>query len=649
MTTTKEDLLEQYKNGGLAIQAATTEGDTTVVPVTSSEKRLTPGEFEQFKLDREFRFINDDTIRNLEKNTVDYTTEVGEWIMQNDDLVPGIHSRLKGLILGAEGLTVEPEDPDSEADNRLADYLEDVYNGRIDLFIDPEDVVDVILGDNMMNAVSVLRSVDLEHVEIESLDYVKDGISGEEIYIQESVSYDTFEIEDDGTVDVNEKSRSKEQALEIGEDVFDISLYRTSPIKSVANDIVNKAQMKRLKARKAEIASIGGIYISIHPPEYIAEADYTDPLEPDKHSYGDGNIPFLDYIMREEMKRAIQTLQNYQTATIMSVPDHWEVQTLDVPTMNETFDEMIRGYNEAIARRLLFPLDLLELQSGSELSRDTMFQTVINTIAGWQGDITRVFDEFAVQIADQHSISGNVEHSLPTVGIEDEKQILQMLKFAGLLGLSQSESRKLVNELEGVDLDPDADTGSSLPPAGGTVEQRENATQEVQDVTQQVQNPDGQTQRERVTASAYDYLAASFSEGDVVEHDGEIGVVLESHSGDFTLPTEEEETVSVDEGQTVYVVAMMSGGFDTFTESELTSGEFEEEDLPDELEAQEDPEVGFEPGEPEGWDRSSVLQAYAHLGGSFTSCVTEMSGEIGQPKSFCAALKDSVYGTELWR
>lgn len=62
----------------------------------------------------------------------------------------------------------------------------------------------------------------------------------------------------------------------------------------------------------------------------------------------------------------------------------------------------------------------------------------------------------------------------------------------------------------------------------------------------------------------------------------------------------------------------------------------------------DDPEVGFDEL-PEGWTRKSVLQAWASLGGTFRTCRADMVGEIRSPTRWCAALKDEVLRTELWR
>lgn len=64
----------------------------------------------------------------------------------------------------------------------------------------------------------------------------------------------------------------------------------------------------------------------------------------------------------------------------------------------------------------------------------------------------------------------------------------------------------------------------------------------------------------------------------------------------------------------------------------------------------DDPEVGFS-SDPEGWTRKSYLEAWASLGGRWTTCHARMTREFGsrRAKRWCAALKDEVLGTERWR
>lgn len=65
----------------------------------------------------------------------------------------------------------------------------------------------------------------------------------------------------------------------------------------------------------------------------------------------------------------------------------------------------------------------------------------------------------------------------------------------------------------------------------------------------------------------------------------------------------------------------------------------------------DDPGIGFDPGEPEGWDRMSYLQAWADLGATWRSCYADMSGEMSprQARRWCSALKDEIYRTTEWR
>lgn len=64
----------------------------------------------------------------------------------------------------------------------------------------------------------------------------------------------------------------------------------------------------------------------------------------------------------------------------------------------------------------------------------------------------------------------------------------------------------------------------------------------------------------------------------------------------------------------------------------------------------DDPHVGFD-SLPEGWNRKSVLQAWASLGGMWRTCFARMVRTMGPnfAKRWCAALKDEVLRTEEWR
>lgn len=658
-----------YKTRQAKGQRPRSGGGTTVVPVSDSTSD--PFGFQQTSrfgftdFDTQYgRFLDSPTIRNLEENTIDYSALIGQWLLEHDDLTPGVIARYQGIILGEEGLGVDPADADSNADTQLSNHLEAVYGNDhgVDLHVSPTDVTEQILADNVRYANSVLRSTDLKPVGVETVREVTDGETGDRIYIQNSTSYSTYDIDDDGKVEEQTHNIDHERALVVGKDVVDAQLYRSPPLAAVAEDIVNKLQLKRLKSRKAEISSIGGIYITVQPPEWLAEEQYTDQVQPDKNPLGDFKATKLELAIQQDIDAALETLQSYQSATIMSLPSHWEVGTVELPEMDESFDDMIRGYNQSISRRLLLPFDLLELERGSELSRESMMGLLGATVSGWQQQIIDVFDAFARIQADIHGINGSVEHTLPRLDSDDETEIVQLLNFAGLLGMSQEEARKVANTLEGVDLE--VDTGEAdMPPAGGPDQpaaRQQSMNEQIQQQNEQMQSSLARELRSR----SLDARAQSFSEGDVVEYDeGHTGVVLEVHSSSFEPPgADSEHEVPADE--TVYVVARDTQGFGTFTESELSGGEFPD-DVPggdlDDVEASvtqasvasytgmDANAIGFDPGEPEGWTRLSYLKAYSSVGGSFSACTTEMAGDVTDPTRWCAALKDEVYGTTEWR
>lgn len=64
----------------------------------------------------------------------------------------------------------------------------------------------------------------------------------------------------------------------------------------------------------------------------------------------------------------------------------------------------------------------------------------------------------------------------------------------------------------------------------------------------------------------------------------------------------------------------------------------------------DDPEVGFA-SDPNGWDRTSYLDAWVTVGASWYSCYARMLRHFGprMTKRWCSALKDEILGTEEWR
>jgi len=451
------------------LSAQTDGDDTATIPVQDHQRTdLT----NRLRRDREHRYIQDDQIQRLIRNSVNYTERVGRFLLREDDLIPTVKERLKALIVGEDGLSVEPADPNDDADQQLADFLEERYEDDVQ----PGDVIDRILRENMMNARAVLRATDLRELDLNTLDYLRDGITGEEIYIQDETTVHRFVVEDGDSGDAIpgidlERESVDAQPLVIGDHVFDVNLYDQPPLEAVADTAVNKMVLQRLKARKAEITSFGAVYAKVEPPSYLPEKQYFDRVKADDWD-GEGDPPTkLERAMKSNIQSAFDTLKDFQSGTVMSVPDFWTLEQLEIPETGDPLDDQIRGYNRDISRRLLVPLDLIELQSGSELSRETMFQTLMTTIAGWRQEIIRVFDQYADVQAEIEGMNGDVTHSFPPLKDANTQQIVASLQHAGIAGLTQKEVRTMLNAIQGVDLDTDpdsaADTDGDLPEAGG--------------------------------------------------------------------------------------------------------------------------------------------------------------------------------------
>ena len=477
-------------------------GSTTVNPIAKTETTRLGGYFHEVR--SEFDRIDDEKVQKLRDNRVDYNERVGKWILQSDDRIPAILNSQVGLILGQDGLEVEPEDPDNDADVRTAEHLQSVYEGDADdadiPHVDPGDVVRNIMAQNYMAARSVVRSTDLAELPLESLTYYRDPEDGSEYYLQDSVTYEKLIVDDDADAWETERKTTDEELLALGEHVFDASLFGSRPLQSVADLVVNKMVLQRLMARKAEIASVGGLYIKVNPPDWLSESEYHDTI-PDPENDGE-TIKKLELHMREGVNDAFSTLEDYQSGFIMSIPSHWEVDQIEVPETGEAMADQIRAYNKSIAARLMFPIDLMELREGAELSRDTLFRTLLNVISGWRREVLAVFDGFARVQKDIHGLSGNVTHTLPKLEAEDEELILTALKHAGLAGLTTKEVRQALNRVEGFDLDeqPDGDPAQQGPPAGGPPPgQRETSMREMlgdDNENQQPTSPDEDNEAE---------------------------------------------------------------------------------------------------------------------------------------------------------
>jgi len=427
----------------------------------------------------DFDRIRDKRIQRIRESSVDYDHRIADWIMAKDDLVPGISERMTALVLGEAGLQVDPTDADSDADKQLADWLtSEVYGEEVD----PSDVVRTGIRENIKHARAVLRSVDLRDLELDKLTYVRDAMTGTEVYIQDSQSVTTLDYDSDSDdaedVDVREivdTEQVDQQLLEIGSEVFDVELYKNAPLEAVADDVVNKLVLKRLKARRAEIASIGGIYIKVNPPAGLPEEEYFSKEDVD---WADEPKTKLEIAMRNGIEDAFETLSDYKAGSIMAIPENWEVNSVELPDDDQPLDEQIRGYNKSIANRLLFPLDLFELREGAELSRDTIFKTLLTTIEGWRQEFIRVFDNFVDVQKEIYDLptDAEVDHSFPALGAEDEEILVQLLAHAGTANLSTSEVRQMMNRIEGVDLEIDT-TAPDAPPAGGPSDPEERQRQ----------------------------------------------------------------------------------------------------------------------------------------------------------------------------
>lgn len=635
--------------------------DTSATVPVQSERF---GDFGRLRRDSDSGFIQDEQIQRLRQNSINYTQRVGRWLLRQDDLVPSVKERLKALIVGEDGLAVEPKDPESESDQRLAEHLQEVYGDDVR----PNQVIDAILRENLMNARAVLRSTDLAELDLTTLQYVKDGITGEEIYIQRNTSVHTFDVTEpeDGSdspgIDVR-RQQIDEQPLLIGDQVFDISLYDTPPLEAVADTSVNKMVLQRLKARKAEITSFGAVYASVEAPSYLPEEQYFDRVQDDDF---DGDTPptKLERALKSNLQKAFDTLKDFQSGTVMSVPDYWTLEQLQIPETTESLDDQIRGYNKDISRRMLVPLDLIELREGAELSRDTLFRTLMTTIAGWRREITRVFDQFARVQADIHGVNGRVEHQFPPLHDQDEETILQALQFAGVAGLTQKEVRQMLNAIKGIDLQTDepamSDDFDALPPEGGPEDPDERGEMMAQFMDEQRRgtSPPGdnidQQGGQDLSAQADDPFEATVFR--VVAPDDEadryddpvLGIGIDFPNSDVYVDW--RNSVFPDELDDPHVSV-----YGSISDLEQATGNIVEPMDTVSVEAAKalvdgpDPTELLEANIPvEDWDHDAVVDFWDGVGGSMSDCIDRMEQEVGEDQAprICQIAKQRVEGED---
>jgi len=663
--------------------AMTAQDESATVPVQDHNQQILTSD-----LDQDFDFIQDPQIQKLQENSVLYTQRVGRYIIAKDDLIPSIKERIKALIVGMTGISVDPSDPDDEADQRLAEHL----RGRYEDDVRPTEVIDDILRENFMHARVVLRSTDLDPLDLSTLDYLKDGITGEEIYMQDPTTVYEFDVEEGtesepGDIDL-ETRQVDERPLVIGEHVFDIQLYDQPPLQAIVDTVINKMVMQRLKARKSELTSFGAVYAQIEPPSYLPEREYFDRVQDDSSGdEGDSPPTKLERALRQNMDSAFDHLKEWQSGTTMAIPDFWSLEQIEIPENNEPLDNQIRGYNKSIARRLLYPFDLIELREGAELSRETMFRTLMTTIAGWRAEIIRIFDEFAQAQAEIHGLNGDVDHSFPPLKAQDEELVLQALQFAGIAGLSEREVRQMLNQVEGIDLDISDDQPAPNLPSGGPDDASERSQQMrdfLEDLNDNSREPASDQGPGTETAPPLATAATQYSEGDRVRlGNGKRGVVTEVRMSSFEGPSGSEEDASDD--SPVYVVATVEGAV-TARASDLqaddwSSGVKNPEDdvageaeawhadimaaLPTEIDPRLDGTLEAGPTDfdfPESWRKSDrparliLLDAWAGMNGQFDCggdcCKGEMmsSGMTNRAANqFCASMKDRVLMWEGWR
>jgi hypothetical protein len=153
-------------------------------------------------------------------------------------------------------------------------------------------------------------------------------------------------------------------------------------------------------------------------------------------------------------------------------------------------------------------------------------------------------------------------------------------------------------------------------------------------------------------------MGTRYEEGDVVATPDGRGVVsaVLTEGFEFPQPGGEEEYGSVDasDDQPAYVVGLEAVGSAVYRASTLSVTEFDGEAEKTDGEALTDvvdESVNGLDSLPEGWDRESVLEYWAGIGGNWEACVEEMTDEFGEERAreHCSAMKDEVLRTERWR
>jgi hypothetical protein len=153
-------------------------------------------------------------------------------------------------------------------------------------------------------------------------------------------------------------------------------------------------------------------------------------------------------------------------------------------------------------------------------------------------------------------------------------------------------------------------------------------------------------------------MGTRYEEGDVVATPDGRGVVAAvlTESLEFPQNGDDLADVSANDDQPAYVVGLEAVGSAVYRASALEASDLEDEDATQETDDEAltevvDEDVNGLDDLPEGWDRDSVLEFWSSIGGSWESCVDDMSDEFeeGRAKEHCSAMKDEVLRSERWR
>ncbi|AGB36873.1 hypothetical protein [Natronococcus occultus] len=153
-------------------------------------------------------------------------------------------------------------------------------------------------------------------------------------------------------------------------------------------------------------------------------------------------------------------------------------------------------------------------------------------------------------------------------------------------------------------------------------------------------------------------MGTRYEEGDVVATPNGRGVVAAVLTDSVEFPQEGDELtdVSASDDQPAYVVGLEDVGSAVYRASALETSDLEDEDATRETDDEAltevvDEDVNGLDGLPEGWDRDSVLEYWSSIGGSWKSCVDDLTDEFEEEraKEHCSAMKDEVIRSERWR